>query len=240
MESILLIHGALGSASQVAQLGALLVDWYDVHLVELAGHGETPADGDAYDVARFAQNVRDFMTAHEIARASIVGYSMGGYVALHLAAESPELVTSVVTLGTKLAWSAETAARETSRLDPATIRTKVPKFAESLERRHAGAGGWELVLRKTAAFMTELGERPVVDATVMSRIQQRVRLMVGDRDTAVTVDETIAGARALPAGDVAVLPSTPHPIEQVRMPLLASLVRDFLGRGDHAAAWSYA
>jgi pimeloyl-ACP methyl ester carboxylesterase len=229
MQSIILIHGALGSASQIAPLGALLVDWYDVHLLELEGHGETPADGDAYDTARFAQNVRDFMSAHQIARASIFGYSMGGYVGLHLAAESPDLVTSVVTLGTKLAWSVETAARETRRLDPATIRAKVPQFAESLERRHVGAGGWEVVLRKTAAYMTGLGERPAVNAAVLSRIQQRVRLMVGDRDTAVTVDETISGVRSLGSGDVAVLPSTPHPIEQVRMPLLASLVRDFLG-----------
>jgi pimeloyl-ACP methyl ester carboxylesterase len=205
----------------------LLGDTHDVHVVELEGHGDTPAVG-AYRIDRFAQGVRDFMAAGQIERAAVFGYSMGGYVALYLAAESPELVTSVATLGTKLAWTPDVTARETSRLDATTIRAKVPKFADVLERRHAGCGGWEGVLARSAVLMTELGERPVVDAAVMSRIQQRVRLMVGDRDTVVTVDETVAAARAIGSGEASVLPNTPHPFEQVRLPLLASLLRDFI------------
>ena len=227
VETIILIHGALGSASQVAPLGALLGDAYDVQLVELEGHGDTPATANAYHIDRFAQNVRDFMAERHIERATIFGYSMGGYVALHLAAESPELVTSVATLGTKLAWTPDVAARETSRLDAAVIRAKVPKFADLLERRHAGAGGWEGVLKKTAALMTELGDRPTVDAALLSRIRQRVLLMVGDRDNVVTVDETAAAARQLARGELGVLPNTAHPLEQVRLSLVAMLLRDF-------------
>jgi len=226
--TILLIHGALGSASQVAPLGALLADVYDVHVVELEGHGDTPASETSYNVGRFAQGVRDFMRGQRIERAAIFGYSMGGYVALHLAAESPELVTSVATLATKLAWTPAVAARETSRLDPATIRNKVPAFADVLERRHAKAGGWEAVLAKTSALMIELGERPIVEASTFTRISQRVRLLVGDRDTVVTVDETAAAARAIGRGELGVLPNTSHPFEQVRLSLLATLLREFV------------
>lgn len=226
---ILLIHGALGAASQLAPLRTALGADHRVHLVELEGHGETPAAGASYAMRRFADNVRDFMTAKRLERAAIFGYSMGGYVALLLAAESPEHVSAVATLGTKLAWTPEVAARETSRLDPATIRAKVPKFAHQLSSRHARAGGWESVIAKTASLMTELGQRPPVDAALLGRISQPVRLMVGDRDAVVSIDETAAAVKALPKGELVVLPNTPHPIEQVRAPLVASLLRDFLG-----------
>jgi pimeloyl-ACP methyl ester carboxylesterase len=225
--ALLLLHGALGAAPQLAPLAAALESEHAVHLVELEGHGDTPATSASFDIGRFAENVRAAMRERDLARAALFGYSMGGYVALHLAAESPELVTSVMTLGTKLAWTPEVAAREVSRLDPATMRAKVPKFAALLEQRHAGAGGFESVLAKTAALMTSLGERPLVDATLLARLAQPVRLMVGDRDTVVSIEETAAAMRSIPRGELGVLPNTPHPIEQVRVPLLAAALRDF-------------
>ena len=225
--NLIVIHGALGSASQLQPLADALRGTHTVHVIELDGHGDTPSARDAFAIEDFAGDVRRFITTHSIRDAAIFGYSMGGYVALHLAAESPELVSSVATLGTKLAWSPDVAARETSRLDPVAIRAKVPKFADALERRHAGAGGWETVLARTATLMTDLGRRPRVDAAAMARIQQPVRLMVGDRDAVVSIDETSRASRELKQGELCVLPATPHPLEQVRVSLLASALTDF-------------
>jgi pimeloyl-ACP methyl ester carboxylesterase len=225
--SLLLIHGALGAATQVAPLADALANGYDVHCVELGGHGSSPAAGE-FRIESFAEDVRKLMAARSIERAAIFGYSMGGYVALYLAARSPELVTSVATLGTKLAWTPAVAERETSRLDATTIRAKVPKFADLLERRHAGAGGWERVLANTAALMRSLGDAPVVDAGLLASIRQPVRLMVGDRDNVVSVEETLSAARGLASGEASVLPKTPHPFEQVRVELVASMLGDFV------------
>src|SRR5215510_7577786 len=227
---LILIHGALGSAAQMAPLADHLRSTRDIHVVEPEGHGDTPTPHDTFTIDRFADQIRRFLKQHDIDRAAFFGYSMGGYVALRLAAESPNMVSSVATLGTKLAWSPDVAARETSRLDTVTIRAKVPKFADALERRHAGAGGWETVLTRTAALMTELGRQPTVDASAMSRITQPIRLMVGDRDNVVTIDETANAARGLSSGELCVLPGTPHPFEQVHIPLLATLLTDFFDK----------
>lgn len=224
---ILLIHGALGARDQLAPLQALLSASHDVNLMELEGHGSTAASRSRYEIESFARQARTFLAERSIERTAVFGYSMGGYVALTLAAESPELVTSVATLGTKLAWTPHVAARETSRLDPATIRAKVPKFAASLEQRHAGAGGWESVLAKTSALMTRLGASPTLDAAKLAGIAAPARLMVGDRDNVVSAAETLDAARSMPNGQGAVLPGTPHPFEQVRLPLLAGLLNDF-------------
>ena len=96
-----------------------------------------------------------------------------------------------------------------------------------LEKRHAGAGGWESVLAKTAALMKDLGQNPELNSSDMSKIACPVRLMVGDRDAVVSIEETLAGAKALAKGESAVLPNTTHPFETVRLPLLATLLRDF-------------
>ena len=226
MPDVIFIHGALGALDQLTPLASLVGVTLRVHRLELDGHGSTPSDA-SYTTERFAENVRVFMRERGIVRASVFGYSMGGYVALSLAAESPELIARVATLGTKLAWSPDAAAKETSRLHAPTIRAKVPRFAEALEKRHAGAGGWETMLARTAAYMTSLGSTPEIGDVVFARIQQPVRLMVGDRDGVVTVDETRDAARKLTSGELAVLPNTPHPFEQVRLPLLAAHLLEF-------------
>lgn len=221
--NVLLVHGALGSASQLEDLKQLLQPQHAVRIVELEGHGGTRPAGDDYSMQRFAENIRAALTGPS----AIFGYSMGGYAALLLAADEPR-VSRVITLGTKLAWSPDVAAKETARLDPATILSKVPKFAEQLGQRHAGAGGWEDVLRKTAGLMRELGSQPLVDDALLTRMPQPVRLMVGDRDTLVSIDETASAARRVREGQLAILPGTPHPIEQVRPELLAAMITDFL------------
>jgi pimeloyl-ACP methyl ester carboxylesterase len=229
--NLLLVHGALGTADQLAPLVPLLEDRIDLHQVELEGHGGTPSDALHYSMDQFAANLRVAIAEKGIAPAAIFGYSMGGYAALKLAEDDPSMVSHVITLGTKLAWSPEVAARETAKLDPSKIKSKVPAFAEELERRHASLpGGWESVVTKTAALMSELGERPGIDDSTLARIQQPVRLMVGDRDNVVTIEETVAASRAMSRGGVAVLPGTPHPFEQVRTGLVAALIRDFFDR----------
>jgi pimeloyl-ACP methyl ester carboxylesterase len=226
MSDVILIHGALGAIDQLQPLATALQALGDVHRLELEGHGSTPSAA-PFSTERFANDVRAFMAEQGIARASLFGYSMGGYVALAVAAQSPELVARVATLGTKLAWNPDVAVKETSRLHAPTIRAKVPRFAELLESRHAASGGWEQLLAKTSAYMTSLGGAPDLDASTIAAIRPPVRLMVGDRDNVVTIDESRDAARSMKDGQLAVLPDTPHPFEQVRMPLLATLLNEF-------------
>jgi pimeloyl-ACP methyl ester carboxylesterase len=133
----------------------------------------------------------------------------------------------VVTLGTKLRWSPELAARERSLLDASAIRAKVPKFGEQLERRHV-ALGWEAVVDATAEMMEWMGGNAPLREEDLRAITHPVRLMVGDRDVTVSLDECGEAVRWLPAGELEVLPRTPHPFERVSIPRLARSVSEFL------------
>ena len=226
---LVLLHGALGAGSQLDALADRLRRRFTVHQMDFEGHAGAPSRGRPFHVQHFAGNVLELLDARGIGSARFFGYSMGGYVALRLAATHPGLVERIATLGTKFRWDPQTAAREAARLDPAVIRAKVPRFAEALAARHERAGGWEQVLAQTADFLRELGDRPALDDDVLAAIGQPVRVIVGDRDATVGVDESTAVAAVLGAGSVTVLPDTPHPIEQVDPDVLAAVLLDFFG-----------
>jgi 3-oxoadipate enol-lactonase len=69
-----------------------------------------PADG-AYTIATLAEDVRGLAGALGIARAAVVGTSMGGFIALELALRHPELVEALVLVGTSAGGAAHVSAR---------------------------------------------------------------------------------------------------------------------------------
>jgi pimeloyl-ACP methyl ester carboxylesterase len=224
---LVVLHGALGASAQLGPLIASLEGSVRVHTLDFEGHGNAAPRGRPFRIRHFAEDVVEVLDRERIHCADFFGYSMGGYVALHLALQAPQRVGRVVTLGTKFWWDPPTANREVARLDPTIIRAKVPRFAEALESRHANAGGWERVLAYTAECLRDLGDHPLLTEQTLGRIAQPVRVVVGDRDATVSVEESAAATRALPAGELAVLPATPHPIEQVNLVRLMPVLSEF-------------
>ena len=211
---ILLLHGGLGARDQMQPLAQALEPRLDPVTLDLPGHGDAPLGGGGFDIETMRARVIGELDAWQLGRIAIFGYSMGGYVALEVARRRPDLAAAVVTLGTKFAWTPESAAREAKYLDVAKIRAKVPYFAEELERRHT-ALGWEAVLAQTAAMMASLGQDPVLTPERLAEIQCPVRVMVGDRDGTVSVEESLAASRALTRGQLEVLPGVAHPFEKI-------------------------
>lgn len=226
----ILLHSALGDSRQLAPLAERLADVGagEPILIELPGHGATPLWDRPFRIPAFAEFVLAALDQHGIAEADVFGYSMGGYVALSLAAIAPSRVRRIATLATKLAWTPDIAARESAMLDPATVRAKVPKFAAALEQRHT-ALGWEALLIHTAGLLHELGERPLLTPEVFPKISQPTRIAVGDRDTTVTIDECVDAVRRLPHGELEVHPRTPHPFEKAPLERLARSLTEFFG-----------
>jgi pimeloyl-ACP methyl ester carboxylesterase len=222
--TLYLLHGALGSATQLEPLAEAMRATGDVRVLELGGHGRTSLGQRPFSIEGFADQVIGRLDADGVASADFFGYSMGGYVALTVAVEHPGRVRHIATLGTKFEWLREIAAREASRLDPWVIREKVPQFGEQLKARHAESGGWEANLKNTAALVRALGEAPTLSPEVLGRIETQVCITVGDRDPTVSVEESARASRTLIAGSLAVLPNTAHPLEQVDVKLLASIL----------------
>jgi len=224
---LLLLHGALGSREQFRELEKLLQPQFSIHSFDFEGHGSAPPRDRPFRIEHFAENIAEYLDRGGIEAADIFGYSMGGYAALCLALTNPGRINRIATFGTKFRWDPGVAQKESSHLDPKTISEKIPRYAETLKRRHS-ASGWENVLRLTADMMLELGQRPVLTPERYRIVQQPVRIGLGDRDSMVSVEESVEVYRALPRGEMVMFPNTPHPLEKVPLqPLSQSLIEFF-------------
>ena len=221
MKHLLLLHGAIGSKQQLDPLKEALLDNFAVYSINFSGHGGDAGDK-VFSIQLFAEEVLNWMKARAIDKISIFGYSMGGYVGLYLARYHPEAIDSVITFGTKLHWNKAIAAKETAMLNPATIEQKVPGFAEQLAERHHPSD-WKEVLHKTAIMLQQMGESPPLKPEDYELIHTRVLLMLGDRDKMVSLDETVYAYHRLREAQLAVLPNTPHSIENAGISLLIAI-----------------
>ena len=224
--SILLLHGAIGSNQQLASLQESLSAYYDVHAPNFPGHGgeEMPAD---FSITAFAGFIKNYIDTHQLNQPVVFGYSMGGYVACYLSLQYPGLISRIITLATKFHWDEATAATEAGMLQPELLEQKVPKFAQTLADRHFPQD-WKVVLNQTAGLLQKLGADPLLNNEDYFKITVPCLLMIGDRDKMVSIEETTTIYRSLPLASCAVLPATPHPIEQVPIKLLTSIIHSFI------------
>ena len=95
---VVLLHGFTGSKAEWAPLIESLATGYRLVAVDLPGHGESeaPADAARYEMAEVAQDIAALLVHLDIASAHLLGYSMGGRLALYLALTQSALWRSLV------------------------------------------------------------------------------------------------------------------------------------------------
>lgn len=222
MNAVLLLHGALGSKTQLDPLKSELEKkGRRVYSMNFSGHSGQPFST-TFGIETFAEDIERFVTENSISKIDIFGYSMGGYVALWFAHLHPEKVGKIVTLGTKFDWSVASAEKEVKKLSPEKIEEKVPAFARILQGRHQ-PNDWKELLAKTATMMTGLGAKPLLNEKILSAINHDVHVLLGDQDDMADKDFSVAVSKMLPHGKFDLLSETPHPIEKVKLSMISDL-----------------
>jgi pimeloyl-ACP methyl ester carboxylesterase len=93
---VLLIHGIVGCAEQWDQVAPLLAERYTVIAPDLLGHGQSAKPRGDYSLGAYAASVRDLLVALGHRRATVVGHSLGGGVAMQFAYEYPPFAERLV------------------------------------------------------------------------------------------------------------------------------------------------
>jgi pimeloyl-ACP methyl ester carboxylesterase len=93
---VLLIHGIVGNGAQWDQVARLLADRHTVVAPDLLGHGESAKPRGDYSLGAYAASVRDLLVALGHRRATVVGHSLGGGVAMQFAYEYPVFAERLV------------------------------------------------------------------------------------------------------------------------------------------------
>ncbi len=94
--AIVLIHGITGSSATWEQILPQLARDFTVLAPDLLGHGDSAKPRGDYSLGAYASGIRDLMIALGIDRATYVGHSLGGGVAMQLAYQFPERLDRLV------------------------------------------------------------------------------------------------------------------------------------------------
>lgn len=226
---LLLVHGFTGAKDDFAEhLDAFAAAGWHAVAVDLPGHGESHPPGFEHGFDGYAAALLELADQLGWHRFALVGHSMGGIVAQHLAFAAPERLTSLVLMDTspdRIGVSEELVALAceivTTEGLPALLAAQKalgsPLETEAAKRLRAARPGWEAV--QDAKFLRASPEMYVAMARALtaapSRVEQLGRLavptlvVVGEHDLLLR-DASDALVDAIPGAELAVIPGGGH------------------------------
>jgi len=95
-EPLILLHGGLGSSDMFSEIMPLLSKKRQVIAVDLQAHGRTADINRPLSYKAMADDVAALIHSLNIEKADVMGYSVGGEVALRTAIQHPEVVKKLV------------------------------------------------------------------------------------------------------------------------------------------------
>jgi pimeloyl-ACP methyl ester carboxylesterase len=252
---VLLIHGLAGSSRTWDAVAPALTSRYDVLAPDLLGHGESAKPMGDYSLGAFASGLRDLMDALDIERATVVGQSFGGGVAMQLAYQHPERCDRLVLvgsggLGREVSWLLRVlslplaeqlmpmifphvAVAAGNRVGSALHRTGLhaPHLAE-MWRAYSSLAGAEnrKAFVRTMRGVIEPGGQTVSALDRIHLASHLPTLIVwGEDDAIIPVSHAYAAHRAIPGSRLAILEGVGHfPHSQAPEQFLEVLL-EFLG-----------
>ncbi len=252
--ALLLLHGIAGSSRTWRDVIPLLIDRFTVIAPDFVGHGLSEKPVGDYSLGAFASGIRDLLEVLDIDRATVVGQSFGGGVAMQLAYQHPELCERLVLvdsggLGREVNWVLRFMTLPGSEyvmplIFPKFVRNWGDGLFRSINDRgiHLGRIG---EMWSAYASLAEADNRQAFARTIRSVIEpggQTVSAMDrlylassmptliiwGDRDDIIPVSHAHAAHEAIPGSRLVIIEGVGH-FPQIEAPgqFVAALV-DFV------------
>lgn len=218
---------------------------------------DVPADPGAYSYIRAVDDIAAVMRGLGVARAHVVGLSMGAYASLHFAMRHPDLAASIVAAGVGYgsAPGATEAFRAESEANAARFRAEGMAAAAATYGRSPSRIIWEAKdPRGFAEFLARLAGHSAEGSALTMLGVQRLRpslltlvdalagirtptlIVAGDED-APSLEPSLFLKRTIPTAALTVLPRTGHAINLEEPDAFNRVVGDFLAAVD-AGRWA--
>jgi pimeloyl-ACP methyl ester carboxylesterase len=222
--SLIFLHGALGSTSDLEPLMAIMKErGFETLAFNFSGHGKNSGEPPEFRIDYFAKDLERFIKQHALQNPVVFGHSMGGYVALyHKANFDDSPIKMIFTYGTKFNWSESAISKEVLMMNPDHLLEKFPHFAEALQVKHGER--WKQLLRSTAHMMQNLERLDGLTREDMSDIDIPVFLILGDQDRMVTSEETHLTGSWLHHAHLKTISHSKHELERSNLKEIADTI----------------
>lgn len=232
---VIFIHGYTDSHHSFDRNLRIFPRRYRVYALDQRGHGDSTQPACCYTQRDFADDVVRFMDAMGIEEASLVGHSMGSFVAHHVAVDYPDRVNKLVLIG-----SAPTGSNEAvlgfqeyvdtlvDPIDPAFVRDfQASTFYQPVPESFLDTAVSES-LKLPASIWQQALEGLVVEdhAAALSTITAPTLILWGDRDDLFSESEQHALDALIPDSTLIIYEDTGHGLHVERP---NRFVRDLAG-----------
>ena len=226
---LVLLHGGLMTIDlSFGGLRPELAADRQVIATELQGHGRTADIDRDIDLRYLAGDVAALLDHLGIGQADVLGFSLGGGVALQLALDHPDRVGRIILAS--VSYAPDGFHAEIS--DPAqhATSTRMPtaedfrQMREAYQRLAPDPGHFDAFAAKTSQAA---GNLKGWTAEELGRVGAPTLLVFGDHDF-IRLEHAVEMQALIPGAQLAVLPGTTHMGVLRRADLILPLVRDFL------------
>src|SRR6476469_5825985 len=244
--TLLFLHGFTGSSQDFSRVIPLFSNIYCCLVVDLPGHGKTQVNGDesCYNMSNTAQALIELLDDLQINKCLLLGYSMGGRLALYMTLHFPERFEKVVVesaspgLKTEKERShrIEADLQLAQKLENSKIKDFLfnwydrplfkslknsPNFHQLLETRLANN---PLELAKSLRNMGTGNQPSLWEKLPQNQIP--ILLLAGEYDDKFTTINTEI-AKLCPAARLEIVPKAGHNIHFENIDKFVALVREF-------------
>jgi len=217
---LVLLHGGLMTIELNFRVALpVLAEHHRVIAVELQGHGRTADVDRAPTFPNFAADVVALLDHLGLARADVVGFSLGGLTAYEMAISYPERIRRAVVA------SADHRNDRAGEADPTRLPTQhdFQAMRDAYSAKAPDPNAFDTVAEKTSGLVQSF--TGWTDDQLRG-VLMPVLILVGDTDF-ILVENAVEAMRLLPQGQLAVLPGTTH-MDLTRSTLLAPVIEAFL------------
>lgn len=219
---VILLHGYQGSWGLWQRTMQVLGESYRTYALDFWGFGESGARRSSYAVEDFASLVDQFMEQLGIARAPLVGHSMGGTVGLMVGSRHPDRVQKAVVICSPVVGSSLAFFPRVFGYRPVAWLTYhnlwvYRRLYHVLASTYSKDPDWARIMdrdvSRTAleAFFTSIGSLRRTDLrSSLDRITVPVMGMYGTRDNVVDPNQWKLLKAGLPAARIELFPAAGH------------------------------
>jgi pimeloyl-ACP methyl ester carboxylesterase len=249
-DPLVVVHGLGGAAINFTELGPLLARGRRVLILDLPGHGGTSPLAHVDGLGSYAEHVAAVAAAEGMLPAAVLGYSMGGVVALRLAVTRPADIRALALVSAagivSTTRQAEIWLATARALRPARVMAHFRNvFARRPGLRFLPFGVWgandppSLSSEAVHGFLAGPPEHTDVDSAGrallrddprgdLGRVGCPVLLLWGARDRFVPLEDGFEYARRLRA-PIRTVPGAGHLVVGEQPETCAAIIEDFLG-----------
>lgn len=189
-QPLILLHGNGESCEYFEHQIPYFAEKYCVFAIDTRGHGKSPRGDKPFAIKQFAEDLKDFMDATNIAKAIILGFSDGGNIALEFALRYQERVDKLILNGANLFPDGVKAIYQW----PIEIGYRIAKlFAKKSEKA-----------KQNAEILGLMVNEPHIDPSELACLTMPVLVVAGTKDM-IKDKHTRLIYKSLPNAQLAIL-----------------------------------